>query len=483
LKINIRLKYGIVFLAAVLLLAMFSGRALAGTNVSNSPGFASTCPRIAVDPQGHIHAVWFDKYTTTTGDVFYATSDDGGGTWSDPVNFSHSGTAKGYADLACDVDVDGSGRVYAIWAGGTEMWLQIYSSGIWETPFLIFSGTANLSTPRISVTSGGDIYACWWSTNGVVKSRARVGGNWEPTRTISRSGFYSKFADISVGAQEVYCVWMEKNGSLYRGVYTKRRASVDASWGSVALLPSHKGEFEWSIVAVDSNDVAHVVWTPWLGGPRIVTYTHTTASGFAPTQDISKQQLLHYPSIAVRGQKVCVIWQIGGYGASTNFSYNIRNAGVWAGQTAIPLSSGGSFSDVAASPDGSAFYFVWDGKGEILFAAKASSAPPPPPPTGKLSPPTLTSPADGATGRPLSVTLQWQDTNSNPQEGGYRIRIKPKGGAYSYFNTEQNATSYVKSGLARNKTYLWNVRAKANGTIKASAWANSGVDWKFTTIK
>jgi hypothetical protein len=475
-----RLRHGILFSAVALLLGAFSSQATAGTKISSLPNYVATCPRLAVDAQGHIHAVCFAKYTSTTGDVFYSRSDDAGKTWSSPVNFSNSGTAQAYADLACDVGVDGSGKVHVLWAQNTEIWFRTFSSGTWDTPFLVFSGGA-VSTPRISVTSGGDVFACWWSTNGVVRSRARVGGNWEPTRSISRSGMYSKFADISVGAQKVYCVWMEKNGSVYRGAYVKRSISANASWGAISLLPAHKGEFEWAIVSVDSNDVAHVSWTPWLGGPRVVTYTHTTATGFAPTQDISKVQLLHYPSIAVRGQKVCVIWQIGGYAASTNFSYNIRNSsGVWGGPTAIPQSTGGSFSDVAASPNGSVFYFMWDSNGAIQFAASASS---PPPPAGKLSPPILTVPANKATGQPLSVTLRWQDTNSNPEEGGYRIRIKPMGGIYSYVDLSRDTTSFVKSGLARNKVYYWNVRAKVNGAIKASDWANAGIDWSFKTIQ
>jgi hypothetical protein len=40
----------------------------------------------------------------------------------------------------------------------------------------------------------------------------------------------------------------------------------------------------------------------------------------------------------------------------------------------------------------------------------------------------------------------------------------------------------LKSGLASNKTYYWNVRAKGNGSSSInSPWANSGADWKFTT--
>ena len=101
-----------------------------------------------------------------------------------------------------------------------------------------------------------------------------------------------------------------------------------------------------------------------------------------------------------------------------------------------------------------------------------------------LNPPILVAPADGAIDQPLNITLQWTDTNTTFQEKGYQIRIKPAGGAYTNVTTAKDAISYLKKALAKNKTYYWNVRAKGTGTsTKDSAWANSGSDWKFTTIR
>jgi len=82
----------------------------------------------------------------------------------------------------------------------------------------------------------------------------------------------------------------------------------------------------------------------------------------------------------------------------------------------------------------------------------------------------------------LNVTLGWLDTNSNPQEVRYQVRIKPAGGGYTTFGTVRDAVSYLIKNLAKNKTYYWNVRAKGTGTAtKDSAWANSGTDWRFAT--
>lgn len=100
----------------------------------------------------------------------------------------------------------------------------------------------------------------------------------------------------------------------------------------------------------------------------------------------------------------------------------------------------------------------------------------------KLNPPLLVSPANGATGQPLSVTLAWTDTNSSPQEVSYQVRVKIAGGSYTIFTTARDAVSYLKSNLRSGKTYFWNVRAKGDKKgVLNSNWANSGVDWKLTT--
>jgi hypothetical protein len=99
-----------------------------------------------------------------------------------------------------------------------------------------------------------------------------------------------------------------------------------------------------------------------------------------------------------------------------------------------------------------------------------------------LNPPNLAAPANSATNQPVGVSLQWSDINSSPQESGYRIRIKPSGGNYTYYSVGQNGTSYPLSALSYNTIYNWNVQAMGNGSSTAdSAWANGGTDWSFTT--
>jgi uncharacterized repeat protein (TIGR02543 family) len=98
-----------------------------------------------------------------------------------------------------------------------------------------------------------------------------------------------------------------------------------------------------------------------------------------------------------------------------------------------------------------------------------------------LNVPILVAPPSNDIDQPLSVSLSWLDTNASPQELKYRVRFKVAGGTYANYALAAGATSYVKAGLVKNKTYYWSVQAIGNGTsIKNSAWA---ADWRFTTLR
>ncbi len=101
--------------------------------------------------------------------------------------------------------------------------------------------------------------------------------------------------------------------------------------------------------------------------------------------------------------------------------------------------------------------------------------------TKNLLPPILGTPASGATGMPTSVLLKWMDTNNYPQEVKYKVRIKKAGGSYVNVALPAGTQSYTKSNLTPGKVYYWNVMAVGNGTTtRNSAWANGGVDFRFT---
>jgi hypothetical protein len=99
-----------------------------------------------------------------------------------------------------------------------------------------------------------------------------------------------------------------------------------------------------------------------------------------------------------------------------------------------------------------------------------------------LNAPVFISPLNGASDQPITLNVQWQDTNTTPQEQGYKVRIKQEGGSYTYYNAAQNAVSFEIPDLSYDTAYYWNVQAIGNGTdTQDSPWADSGMDRLFTT--
>jgi hypothetical protein len=103
-------------------------------------------------------------------------------------------------------------------------------------------------------------------------------------------------------------------------------------------------------------------------------------------------------------------------------------------------------------------------------------------PPGTLKAPSLSSPRNGATNQPTIINFKWLDPNTVRQEKGYRIRIRQKGGEYTYYDVDQDTKSIVFSGLSTRTRYYWNMMAVGDDVGSTdSAWAYSGRDRQFTT--
>ena len=104
-----------------------SGKAIAPpVNVSRSPNVFSWLPRVAVDPAGRILVLWQEiifSGGSHGGDILFARSENGGRTFSAPVNLSNSlaGDGKGrynekrWDNGSLDLAVGADGEVYAAW--------------------------------------------------------------------------------------------------------------------------------------------------------------------------------------------------------------------------------------------------------------------------------------------------------------------------------------------------------------------------------
>ena len=373
-------------LAVVIAALMAAALASAQVNISNSPGRESISPRIATDSQGNAHAVWVEKSGPESGDVYYAKGTVATLQITTPVNLSQSNTVYCDTQEMCAVAVDGSDRIYVVWtegwAGAASIKLRVWAGGTWGAAQTVATGL-RLQAPRLTVSPEGNIYVVWWNNQWQVYSTARVNGTWENPRQISREGLTAKMADIDLGSNVVGVAYAEKNravGDYYQTAYTQRGKQFNAPWTSVVLVAPRVVNQQHPAVRVDTNDVAHVVWTDETG-TRTVVYAKKSGSSFSPYQAISPNEMLHYPFMAKQGTEIYVIWQVGNYGGGNSVDYNVLGSdGVWKGREEVPNSGGVTYCDIAATPNKGVIYFLWDvalgtPNAEIFGYAKVLAAP------------------------------------------------------------------------------------------------------------
>jgi hypothetical protein len=326
---------------------------------------------------------------------------------------------------------DNSGIYYSYSTDGGATWNS-------EQAVLLFIGSHVSFIPHVVISGTNAVVV--WSCNGCVyaNNSTDVGASWAGSQMLRVQG--TKFAttpQVAMSGTRVVAVWRDIGVESGSSVCSNYSIDYGATWHDAQPIVADSDYYPmgWHIALSGPNAVA--VWRQSDGSTDRVFSNYSTNGG--ATWRIERKidgvagttTSSCYPKVAISSKKVVAVW--------------VENDGV---------------SDRIAS------------NYTTNFATQKYY----------LLPPKLNAPASGSVSVAVPVTLSWQDTNSNPQELKYRIRIKPAGGAYTNIIVPVNSVTYIKSGLAHNKTYYWNVQAVGNGTsILTSSWASGGVDWKFTT--
>jgi len=340
-------------------------------NVSRSPQWESWGPRIALDTAGNVHVVWLELYSSNSGDVFYSYYDAVTKNWSSPFNVSQSGEVYCYSFWATDIGVDASNRVYVVWVERNRAKLRI-KDGVWGSETLVNSGGWPYDSPRIGVSTEGDVHIVWWTDEGIIWGRSRVGGVWEETRAISPGQSRCKFPDITVGRNLVAACWMERGPgeAWYQIVYSQRANTRGASWTTSKIVAPAGSDQQHGAIALDYLDRAHIVCSPEIyTATRQVYYVTGTLAGFERSVPISSLDNIHYPFIVEAGGNLYVCWQLGAWGDGAGVLYNIKRDGNWMGEKSVPGSTGATYSDLAITQDESKLFITWDAGREIFVTS------------------------------------------------------------------------------------------------------------------
>lgn len=257
-------------------------------NVSRSPDVFSWLPRLAFTGRDEAHVLWQEivfSGGSHGGEIFYARTDDGGATFSEPVNLSNTTNGAGKGRLTArywhngslDIAAGAGGRLYAAW---TEYQgpMRVARSGdggrTWSKPVLVAGGRGELPARGPSLTVGPDarVHLAWTvgedpaadiryavSTDG-----AQTFGDSEIVHAGAAHADAPKLAVAADGT--VHLAWMESPGGplrAYRIKYARRpfrAGDFDQPAEISGPLPEEFDHARFPHLALDGNGNPHVLF-------------------------------------------------------------------------------------------------------------------------------------------------------------------------------------------------------------------------------
>ena len=173
-------------------------------------------PQLRAYGAGNAIAVW-----TVSGTVQSAWSSDGGVTWSTPEDLS---AADGYAEDP-QVSVTAAGNAIAIWRRDDDFSNHVQSAwsndgGVtWSTPVDLSASGGGAGSPQISVDAAGNVFAIWRRSDGgdsIVQSAWSSDGGvtWSTPADLSAPGGDAVDPQISVDVDgNLFAIWRRYDGS------------------------------------------------------------------------------------------------------------------------------------------------------------------------------------------------------------------------------------------------------------------------------
>ena len=261
----------------------------APVNVSRSPATFSWLPRLAIAPDNprHVYLFWQEiifSGASHGGEMFFARSEDGGASFSDPLNVSNS------------IGGDGKGRINKdVWHNGSYD-LVAGEDGVLHVAWTEYDGTLWFSRS----TDGGKRFSR--------PQRVAGGSHAKPVRGPS----------LAIGkGRGLYLAWTTGDDDS-ADIQVARSDNGGHTFGEPLRVFQGKGYSDAPKLAVDSTGTVHLVFAESAGGPfdrYHIRYARSTdgAHSFGSTRDISSAggTGASFPSLSIDADgNVFVLWEV-----------------------------------------------------------------------------------------------------------------------------------------------------------------------------
>ncbi len=284
----------------------------------------SSSPAVAVSGD-HVHVVWSQTVAGNNSEIYYNHSTDGGATWIGAVRLTNS-----LLDSQHPVIAAVGQHVYVIWedrrnyppnGNYTELYFKKSSDGgvnwsedaklttpVEENPgfpsIATNNGTLHLAYSKTPFSIGQEIFYCRFSEQA---------GTWsEPVRlSFNNQAGVGRYPTIGATGNNVYVFWSDSRDEVdYYELYFARSQDAGETWGSESRL-TFAGDDSYGPNVAVSGDALHLIWNEHRDGNWEIYYKNSTDAGLSWSTDTrltNDASDSWYPSVALNGQSVNVVW-------------------------------------------------------------------------------------------------------------------------------------------------------------------------------
>jgi hypothetical protein len=451
--------------------------------LTNDPAVSSTSWNNAwcIASSGNdIHVVWYDRRDGND-EIYYKRSTDAGVSWGSDTRLTNNTAVSWLPSVAVSGSV-----VHVVWEDKRDENKEIYykrspDGGLsWGADTLLTNNTAASWYPSVAV-SGSVVHVVWMDERDgnweIYYKRSTDGGlSWGSDTRLTNNTAGSWLPSVAVSGLTVHVVWFDERDGNYE-IYYKLSTDGGLSWGSDTRLTNNTAYSQFPSVAVSGLTV-HVVWTETRDGNPEIYYKHSTDGGItwgADTRLTNNTAVSEFPSVAVSGSAVYVVWRDDRDGNPEIYYKHSTDGGItWGADTRLTNNTAYLwYPSVAVS--GSAVYVVWyderDGNPEIYYKRD---------PTGNQNLPNAPSNLTALAVSSSRINLNWTD-NSN-DETGFKIERSTNAGTNWILKDSvvQNILTYADTGLTTNTIYHY--RLYAYNMSGNSPYSNIAFDTTFDPV-
>ncbi|HEV8388063.1 MAG TPA: hypothetical protein VGQ03_10625 [Nitrososphaera sp.] len=323
-----------------------------GLNLTPNDGANSDIPQIAVSGN-NVHVVWRDA-SASIDDIFYASSEDNGSTFSDPVNLSNNDGASSSPQIS----VSGS-DVYVAWSddsfGNSEILFTTSANGTsFTTPTNLSGNSGSSVNPQLAV-SGSDVYVAW-SDDSPGNSDILLASSTDDYNAIniSNNSGISLNPQLAVSGNNVYVAWSDDTP----GSFDILLASSTDDYNAINIS-NNSGSSVSPQIAASGSDV-YVAWhddTP--GSFDILLASSANSYNATNISNTGSSSPSSPPQIAVSGSDVSVAWPDSSPGNEDIFFTSSSDGVNFDAPTNISNNDGPSFSPQILSSTLDNIHVAW----------------------------------------------------------------------------------------------------------------------------